>query len=91
MRPENASSSTSGSAALFQWEPSSEPPTPARPKTMPAPKRTRPGAPVGHDADHRGHGDEDERCGRGVLGRLAGGVDEGGHGEDRTAATERAE
>ena len=41
MSPANASSSTSGSAAEFQWEPSSEPPMPARPKTRPAPKRTR--------------------------------------------------
>ena len=42
IRPEKASSRRSGLAALFQWEPSSEPPTPARPKTRPAPKRTRP-------------------------------------------------
>ena len=50
-----------------------------------------PGAPVRHDADHRGHGDEDERRRRGVLGRLPGGVDERRDGEDRAAATERAE
>ena len=40
IRPEKASSRRSGLAALFKWEPSSEPPTPARPKTTPAPKRT---------------------------------------------------
>ena len=49
------------------------------------------GAPVRNDADHGGDGDQHERRGGGVLGRLAGGVHEGGDGEDRAAATERAE
>ena len=91
IRPEKAFSRTSGSAAVFQWEPSREPPTPASPKTSPAPKRTLSGVPVGRHPDEGGHGDEDERCGRGLLRCLAGGVDEGGDSQDRSAATERAQ
>jgi hypothetical protein len=42
INPEKASRSTSASTASFQAEPRSDPPTPARPNTVPAPSRTRP-------------------------------------------------
>ena len=66
----------SGSAALFQCDPSSDPPTPASPNTVPATTRTRFGPQVGHDADERRDGDQQQRRGRGVLRALTGGVHE---------------
>ena len=49
------------------------------------------GAPVGDDADEGGDGDQHERGGGRLLGRLPGGIDQGGDGEDGAAAAERAE
>ena len=42
MSPAKASSSTSGSTALFSWEPRREPPMPTAPNTRPLRTRTRP-------------------------------------------------
>jgi hypothetical protein len=57
----------------------------------PDPHPHTPGAQVRRHADQRGDAHEEEARGGGVLGVLAGGVHQHGHGQDRPAATEGAQ
>ncbi len=79
------------STASFQCEPSNDPPMPARPNIAPAANRTRPARQCGIMPTSGGDGDQHQRGGRGGLRVLPGGVHERRHGEDRSAAAERAE
>ena len=64
---------------------------PASPNTTPGATRTRPARQWAPMPTSEASADEEQAGGGGGLGVLARGVDEHGDGEDRAAATERAE